>query len=378
LVFSLFDFIAMKRLAVQLLFILIYSTSSVITRAPEPLALFGIKVVIDKYFAENVHEVEIISFGIKNGKAERTIEKILRLSIQSIPIRVTRNARENLQSDEYKLKNPSILLFDSPENFNQTQQRIVFQSGSTSHPHLVYVPHATLNDVKVVSDKNHTIHKSIFLVNEMRESIELATAFMFTPDACYTNQFKVINRFTPKNKWENSNFFVEKYSNFYGCNVAEQNEIFKKILNYTDWQYFKSLPENPIWIAFAPLHYTLFSTHDTYVVMFDSQKIYIPPGEVHGDYEKMFLPFDAFTWIAIGMTIFMPVSAILVIKWISPNNQEIYFGRNNRSPLMNFISILLNGSQARTVAGNAPRIFFLTFIFWSLIFRLGFVDNLEC
>jgi hypothetical protein len=60
----------MKRLAVLLLFILVYSTSSAIIRAPEPLGPLAIKAVIDDYFVNNVHEVEILSFGLKNGKAE--------------------------------------------------------------------------------------------------------------------------------------------------------------------------------------------------------------------------------------------------------------------------------------------------------------------
>jgi hypothetical protein len=42
---------------------------------------------------------------------------------------------------------------------------------------------------------------------------------------------------------------------------------------------------------------------------------------------------------------------------------------------MEFISIMINGSQTRNVIENVPRIFLLTFIFWSLIFRSGFIDN---
>jgi hypothetical protein len=30
--------------------------------------------VIEEYFAKNVHEVEIINFGLKNGRAEGIIE----------------------------------------------------------------------------------------------------------------------------------------------------------------------------------------------------------------------------------------------------------------------------------------------------------------
>jgi hypothetical protein len=370
----------MKRVAVLLLFILVYSTSSAIARAPVPLAPLAIKAVIDDYFATNVHEVEIISFGLDDGKAEETIERLLRLGIQSIPMRFTTNSGDNLQSDEYVLKKPSILLFDSPENFNRIQPRIVFQRGLTSHPHLVYVPNATVKDIQVVSDKNHTIHKSNFLVNEMRGSIELATAFMFTPDACHTNQFKVINRFTRKNKWENSKFFVEKYNNFYGCTVEVESEskLLADALNFTQkvGQSFEATE-----LSFKielPIKTILMLTYNTFVVHVEPMRIFIPPGELYGDYEKMFLPFDTPTWIAIAVTIFVSSLAIPIIKWIFPINQEIYFGRNNRSPLMEFISIIINGSQHKRVAGNAPRIFLLSFIFWSLIFRSDSSTTEQC
>jgi hypothetical protein len=375
--FSLLGLVAMKRLAVLLLFILVYATSAGITRAPEPLAPLAIKAVIDDYFAKNVHEVEILSFGLKNGKAEETIERLLRLGIQSMPMRIISFAKISLQSDLWILSKPSILLFHSPENFNQTLPRIAFQHGFTSHPHLVYVPNATIKDIRVVSDKNNTIHKTIFLVNEMRGSIELATAFMFTPDACHTNQFKVINRFTRKNKWENSKFFVEKYSNFYGCTleVDQKDKLLYDVLNFTQKVVEQPSEDTPVEFIFSLLSIELLSFYSSYVLFVDTQKIYIPPGELYGDYEKMFLPFDLSTWIAIGVTIFGSSTAILVIQWISPNNQEIYFGRNNHSPLMEFISIMINGSQVRRVIENVPRIFLLTFIFWSLIFRLGLVDS---
>jgi hypothetical protein len=110
-------------------------------------------------------------------------------------------------------------------------------------------------------------------------------------------------------------------------------------------------------------------TSNTYVILIQPLKIFVPQGELYGDYEKMFLPFDDSTWIAIGLTIIVSSLAIQVIKWISPSNKEIFFGRNNPSPLMEFISILMNGSQPRSVIENAPRVFLLTFIFWSLIFR---------
>jgi hypothetical protein len=229
----------------------------------DPIA---IKAVIAGYFAENVYEVEVINFGVENGEGDGKIESLLRLKIQSIPITATRSVRENLLPGEYELQKPSILLFDSPKNFNQTQPQIVFQRGIESHPHLVYVPNATVNEIQVVSYKNHTIDKSIF-INVERDTIELATAFLFTPDACHSNQFKVINRFNRK----------------------------KRVRELQVGTPFETFCKEEITFAPAMLSYEILQTYNSYIVLVDAQKILIPPGELYGDYEKMFLPFDAFS-----------------------------------------------------------------------------------
>jgi hypothetical protein len=366
----------MTRRALLVSFILVDFSVLVNTTVHVSLAPTAIKEVIDKYFAKTIHEIQVISFGVRNGQAEETIDNVLKLGNQMISMTITRDARNRPDFEYFQLRKPSVLLFDSTENFNKSQNRIVFQRGSlVSHPHLVYIYNASLEDIKVVSYKNHTIDKTIFLVNETRCSIELATSFLFTPEACHKNQFKVINRFKREQmQWNNSNFFVEKYRNFYGCPMEFWREysILERHLNITR-KYLEGGPYLDKSIAFAVEHLTLkkLERFNTYVTEMHPRKIYIPPGEVYGDYEKMLLPFDTSTWIAIVLTTVVSIVTILVIKLKPVIIQNIIFGENNRSPFMNFISILLNGSQVTNMSGNAPRIFLLTIVFWSLIFRLS-------
>jgi hypothetical protein len=182
----------MSRLTV--LFILIHSPILVGTRRLDSLAPEAIKAVIDEYFSNNVREIEIFNFGDENGKTKETIDKISRLGNHSIPVTIT---LKRLISDNLELNKSSILLFDSPENFRTTQDWIVFHHhGGISHTHLIYIHKASMNDLEIVSNRNQTIDKVIFLVNETLHSISLAAAFLFTPEACWINQFKVINRFT--------------------------------------------------------------------------------------------------------------------------------------------------------------------------------------
>jgi hypothetical protein len=377
---SFLSFIAFFAMASPLklfLFILVYSTSAGNTKAFDSLAPLAISAIINENLAKDVREIELVNFGITNGQGERTMEKLLKLEKQSVSMRIT---SDNPHLDVFYLIKPTILLFDSPENFNRTQNRIMFQYGfKFSYQHIVYIPNSTMNDIRIVSYKNHTIDKTIFLLNENESSVELATSFMVTREACWKSQFKIINRFSRQQKrWENSDFFVEKYKNFHGCPLEFKYSTdlsidfanqFRKILNFTikysnEWVH---LHHN---ISFAyDLSFGVSDILSEFIMHTIPRKIYIPPGELYGEYEKMVLPFDTFTWIGIILTIFLSVGGILMIKWLMTRQQEIYFGRNNHSPLMNFVDIILNGSQVTNLIQNTPRIFLLTMLFWSLVFR---------
>jgi hypothetical protein len=147
--------------------------------------------------------------------------------------------------------------------------------------------------------------------------------------------------------------------------------IFQKVMNFTF-----SVPEITTVGAMSKIYFELgypgkhsILTKSLYTTHIEATRIYIPPGEVYGDYEKMLLPFDTPTWIAIALMIIVSVLTILAIKLKPLRSQKIIFGENNRSPFMNFVAIVLNGSQINNMTGNVPRIFLLTMIFWSLIFR---------
>jgi hypothetical protein len=365
----------MTRLAVLFVLIVIHFASFANTRIAESLVPYAIKAVIDEYFAENVHEIEVINFGVRNGRGEETIERLLRLGDPRIPMKITRDASQHLEFEEFKLNTSSVLLFDSPKTFNRTQHRIVFQHGNlNSYPHLVHIYNAEIEDIQVVAHKNYTIDKTDFLVHETLHSIQLATSFMFTPEACHKNQFKVINWFTRgQRRWENSNFYEEKYRNFYKCELEFPDTRLTSLsreLNFT-LKYINSTVFLNETLSFYLDHAPGTELYEfaSYMIEIESRKILIPPGELYSDYEKLFLPFDNGTWIVIAVTVIVAILFIIVVKLKPLKIQEAVFGRNNRSPLMNFISILINGGQHGTMMENASRICFLMFLFWSLIFR---------
>jgi hypothetical protein len=367
----------MGRLTVLFLFILIYSHQHYCLKSAESLAPHAITAVIDGYYAKNHQDVLMANFGKTNGIASRIIDELLKLGGSSIPVKIFKDKSQGRSVFTI----PSVMFFDSPANFGEKVKWIELQRGFViSFPHLVYIHGATLDDIRIASNKNETIDKAIFLVNETPHSIELATAFLFTPQTCHINQFEVINRFIgTQMKWESSNFFVLKYGNLHGCplvfnNRGDFNDIiyskFAKELNFT----IEKTNEKYESVQRISFHYGYFfeANHrltEIHILDIEPRKIFIPPGEVYGEYEKMVLPFDTPTWIGIGLTIAVSCLTIVFIKKFNKSNQEIFFGRSNESPFMNFIDILLNGGQNTSLVENVPRIFLLTFVIWSLIFR---------
>jgi hypothetical protein len=376
----------MNRL-VAFLFILIHFNEQFELEASQSLAPYSIKAIIDEFAKENNREIEIQNFGVKNGRGSEVITKLLKLENSSIVIQNTKDERKKPRQEPVILKFSSVLVFDSMENFVRSLQSISFERWTLNIPfHLVYIPEADVNFLKNMFTIREFFYsyRCYFLVYETFQSIDLLTPFIFSPKSCENFEWKVINQFTRSQmRWENSILFVDKFENSHKCPMAIQflenkyeAEIFMIFANHMNFTphivesrnvYLNLLLfslSRGITKAIELKHFSMMK-----FMHFEQNKIFIPPGELYGDYEKMLLPFDTLTWIGIVLTIFCGVVVIVVIKWLSPNNQEVFFGKNNRSPMMNFISIILNGGQADSLVETLPRMLLVLFIFWCLIFR---------
>jgi hypothetical protein len=379
---SSFVFFAMNRL-VAFLFILVYSVDSIKVKSSDSLAPYAIKGIIDQFAAGNNREIEIINFEEKNGEGEKILERVFKLENFSITIETLKTTGKNFELFGRFLAINSIFVFDSIENFIQSIEYFFVYSEIPDLPHFfIYVPGQTIQTIEPFLTA--AIHTRISaLVHESPQSIELTTPFFLTPEACRKLQWKIVNRFSKtRMRWENSVFFVDKVRNWHKCPMMLQyyegkyeTELFSIFANHLN---FTPVKTNETHIDFRRFLFSLSRGVTSAVkgnfyrmkfMHFEQSKIFIPPGELYGDYEKMLLPFDNLTWIGIVLTIFGGVVVIVVIKWLSPSNQELYFGRNNRSPIMNFISIILNGNQNDSLAENLPRMLLMLFIVWCLIFR---------
>jgi hypothetical protein len=367
----------MKGDVLLLLFILIYSP--LLDGSKTSLAPAAIKSIIDQYFANNVQEIALVNFGRKRGDGQRTVKKLLKRENQSVAIRISQDVRKNFELEKLQLNSSSVLLFDSPQNFEKSFKSVNLIVNTQSVPRqLVYVAGMGVKELERFRNNKFSHHMD-FLVNETPDSIDLATNFKQTPEACNTDNWKVINRFTREEKrWTNSSFFMAKDKNYHKCNFSVFHhytksafgELYSIFANYLNFTIDMLRPGNTSYdLGMSTMTSFFRNFHFVHILHIETLRIYIPPGEVYNDYAKMLLPFDAATWIGVVLIIVVSSLAILLIKKFKSANQEIFLGRNNRSPFMNFVAVLLNGGQHITLMENVPRMFLLTFIFWSLIFR---------
>lgn len=122
----------------------------------------------------------------------------------------------------YRLTSSSIVLFDSVQDFVKNAAKIIWISDVRRRlPHLVFIPGVTSKDIEGAITNGFAIDQVDFLIiNEVEELDELVASFMFTIHKCRSNQLQVINRFSKNTKtWATSNFYPNKYKNFYKCKL---------------------------------------------------------------------------------------------------------------------------------------------------------------
>jgi hypothetical protein len=218
---------------------------------------------------------------------------------------------------------------------------------------------------------------------------------MFEPDKCWRPQYKTINRFSRSSlTWDNATFFPEKHENFNGCNLwASQEErlslptqIFLLLAQELNFKviYFKNDNSNSGSHRNIDIYNILghqgtfeYQLHDFSSVLYnDVVTCTVPAGEPYTQLEKMFIIFDKYTWICIGVTLAGSLLVIQIINLMSIAIQKFVFGRDVRTPTLNVASVFLAGGQYRVPGRNFARFLLMSFIWWCLIIRTCYQSTL--
>lgn len=194
-------------------------------------------------------------------------------------------------------------------------------------------------------------------------------------------------------KWENSNFFPNKYQNLHECelfvmtSMENMNSIdskiiklFGKLLHFEI--HFKINPSN------SSTLYNEFDLIDSgeffdqsaiiegYPYTIFQITIFVPPGELYSSLEKLFLPFDFATWLAILLTLAIGLATIQVVNFCTIKVKSFIFGSGFHSPTINLSAIFLNGGQHFNPGRNFARILLILFVIWCLVIRTCYQSEL--
>lgn len=358
------------------------------------LVIEAINNLLNDFFAKGSLKIDLIYYVDVSKKSEIDFDDLLRNKNDSISFQIS--AVDHGNSWKNKLNISSLLIFDSAKTFQETRDNITWLSNKRiRYQHLVYVPDLTISDLEVIED-GFSIDNVNFLMNETDKSIDLVSGFMFTKEKCHQNQFVTINRFNGETeRWENSNFYPNKYQNFHECNLSFGLQTFRQIsLKHVSEETFIELAEHfnfkldykylelPIFVEGIKSNaFDLFDTEEGFhgdllwitsaPFAFERISFCIPPGEPYTAFEKMILPFDSDVWIGIFATFLIGLTTIQVISFTSVKVQNFVFGRNIRTPTLNLVNIFifLNGAQPLSPKRNFARFLLTLFIIWSLIIR---------
>ena len=363
------------------LFLLFYVVEADNSRRKSSMAAHAINTIIRNYLKENSWKVDLITFGLKS---ESLVEKVMSFESGSVLFEIRQGIG---QLRKIRLNASSVLIFDSVEGFKKVQENIIWQNNnSTRYCHLVYIPNAKISDLEKIQD-GFSIDQVNFLMHKNDELLELVTSFMFTENKCKSITFKVINwmKSTTK-KWETTDFYPQKYRNFHGCVLNVKVDIPNTKVLMTEISKnvnLKAIIEKNSRVEIRgteDIQIVLLKNLKTHVrgatIAFSTYLFFVPPGELYTPFEKMFLPFDLETWLAIITTFLIALLAIGVINLCSEKVKNFVFGLNIRTPTMNLLDIFLNGGQLKIPGRNFARFMLMMFIIWSLIIRTAYQSKM--
>jgi hypothetical protein len=391
-------------------------------------------------YAQNKGVLDLINQSLKN-------QSFLCKILNKIPY-VERNISRAIKYNLYAFEETNILIFNSTGQlkdliaFNKiAQPASVYMNSLKIYVYCLGGKHKDLlwlgvNNVRkrekrgtsksdIVDDMSDILANQYFLVNE-EKSITLLTFVWYTQEACNKPQLIELNRFDKKtNKWENSNFSVEKFKDFHGCQLVFGVQNF-----YPEFQYNISIKplkvsgygKNVIGVFSERLNFTyrlnpidgvkIFRRNYNYlyknltpdlhlsfvsgVPALSAHQIFydfidlnvptvdyfaVPPPVPFDAYEKLHLPFDLATWIWTLIVFAAAFLTILIVYRMKIEVQNIVFGANVTTPSLNVVAQFCGISQVIMPRKNFARFLVMSFILYSFMIRTlyqGFMcDNLQ-
>ncbi|KAL7015192.1 hypothetical protein ACKWTF_016332 [Chironomus riparius] len=270
-----------------------------------------------------------------------------------------------------------------------------------------------------------------FIVNE-NSTIELKTFDYFMDNACNQRSIRILNSFNKTTEnWTKKLKNYRNFENFNGCmltctdeynvylhldrnnselikcvksdelknpcfnlflNILSNSnigyrgityeifEILGKLGNFTtnyqfsDNNYIISKSKTIIYQAITIFKVGQFkelseNTHMSSIFFDIPVGIFISPPEFYTNFEKLLLPFDAMTWIFLGIMFITTTTFLAVMRLMPVTLRNIFYGEGIQTPGLNVIKIFFGIGQTKLPNESILRFFLILFVMFCLIMR---------
>jgi hypothetical protein len=376
-----------------------------------------------KIFVDNFTYVRFISSSAEKLqlKSSEIVTEIIK-SFES-KLEVAIEEADLVYKFENKRELPTIFIIDSFESFQKLSNQTAFEKFKIGKLNLVILINGMFKEIDKIMKKFWSIwvHKiSVLSVGEDGK-ISLQTFFPFSNENCGNDTKLVeINRFnSTKLRWENENFFPEKFKNLHSCplkvaalstsipsvivsrsknnskvfsghEIDLVNEIVKNFnlsIRIEDFDLVGTLYDNgsitpnSLWsslhrgeneIAFGYLSLQFDRTKffsESKSIMSIPMVIVVPPAKFISPFEKLIRPFTATIWIIL-LTLF--AVGFLVITILQKTSQSAYnfvVGRGVNYPFLNMLIAFFGLSQHKLPKRNFARYLLMNFLLFCLVIR---------
>lgn len=373
--------------------------------------------VVAKELFEISHGKEVSVVKFRDDK--QTIEALILKNIknENFPFSVT-NLNKN--HDYFVLRNSGFVLSSSTK---MIQNSFYMIKSDTSRAHFqaynfyMHLQNATIDDIVSLFPKPlegssriinfySLIFNHYFFINDA-DHIKLVTGKSLDPERCNGVQLVEVNRFSKlANKWNTNQFTIKKFRNLHGCEffvgkkfdenvIIQSNKLFnynknslrQNTINQVNEKIFEALSEHLNYslkysssgeIKQVDLRIKSFdmsrlvSLKHFYITrpyLFQSTYLADPVGRRYTELEKLFLPFDEYTWCLVTLTFAVAFLTTFGVRFVRPQVRNFIIGRGVRNPSLNIAVIWFGLSQINLPPRNFARFLVIQFIFYSLIMR---------
>ncbi|XP_038122500.1 uncharacterized protein LOC119771148 [Culex quinquefasciatus] len=102
----------------------------------------------------------------------------------------------------------------------------------------------------------------------------------------------------------------------------------------------------------------------------------VPSGRPYSSFEKLFLPFDEYSWLAVFVTLVVATAIILIINTQPISVKNFIYGHGIWGPLTNMINILFGGPLDKAPKGTFARTLVAMWLMFTLVIRTAYQGSL--